>query len=317
MIIDFKTTIKVHDPFGMITIGRNWVSGSENYRYAFQGQESDDEVKGADNSINYKYRIQDPRLGRFFSVDPLAPKYPDYTPYSFSGNILINAVELEGLEPGILFNSEVEAAANFGLYYNDNSIRDNQEYGSTIYKTVDASGVTKYAYSIANIGTTGATVSCSPAPSGTTPVADIHSHAAYSFGMYLDNIFSGVKSTPKQNKAQTKYDVGDNNRTGLVGYLATPNGSLQKYDPSTGQISTVNNSNPSDSNDPSRKNSKSSNYETFIKLGNIEFNSNLARQSSKNQGVLIVKDVNTGKDYGVVRNANGSYNFYNGSNNKP
>ena len=43
--------------------------------------------------------MHDPRVGRFFAVDPLTPKYPWYTPYQFSGNRVIDMVELEGLEP--------------------------------------------------------------------------------------------------------------------------------------------------------------------------------------------------------------------------
>ncbi|PWH86022.1 RHS repeat-associated core domain-containing protein [Brumimicrobium oceani] len=73
--------------------------GLGSYRYGFQGQEMDDEVKGEGNSVNYKYRMHDPRVGRFFSVDPLASKYPFYSPYAFSGNRVLDAVELEGLEP--------------------------------------------------------------------------------------------------------------------------------------------------------------------------------------------------------------------------
>ncbi|RFC54967.1 hypothetical protein [Brumimicrobium aurantiacum] len=46
------------------------------YRYGFQGQGMDDEVKGKGNSVNYKHRMHDPRVGRFFAVDPLADKYP-------------------------------------------------------------------------------------------------------------------------------------------------------------------------------------------------------------------------------------------------
>lgn len=42
--------------------------------------------------------MHDPRIGRFFAVDPLAPDYPWNSPYAFSENIVINAVELEGLE---------------------------------------------------------------------------------------------------------------------------------------------------------------------------------------------------------------------------
>lgn len=58
-----------------------------------------DEIRGEGNSVNYKYRMHDPRIGRFFAVDPLAAKYPQWTPYSFSGNKVIHMVELEGLEP--------------------------------------------------------------------------------------------------------------------------------------------------------------------------------------------------------------------------
>jgi RHS repeat-associated protein len=71
---------------------------SSDYRYGFQGQEMDDEIKGEGNSVNYKYRMHDPRIGRFFAVDPLAPEYPHYTPYSFSGNKVIHKVEYEGKE---------------------------------------------------------------------------------------------------------------------------------------------------------------------------------------------------------------------------
>jgi hypothetical protein len=38
-------------------------------------------------------------VARFMSVDPLAPKYPWYTPYQFAGNTPIWATDLDGLEP--------------------------------------------------------------------------------------------------------------------------------------------------------------------------------------------------------------------------
>lgn len=83
-------------PYGMQMPERN---GSVNeYRYGFQGQELDNEVKGKGNSLNYKYRMHDPRLGRFFAVDPLAPDYPHNSPYAFSENRLLDGMELEGLE---------------------------------------------------------------------------------------------------------------------------------------------------------------------------------------------------------------------------
>ena len=74
------------------------VLGGENYRFGFQNQEMDDEIKGEGNSVNYKYRMHDPRLGRFFAVDPLVSQYPHNSPYAFSENRVIDCIELEGLE---------------------------------------------------------------------------------------------------------------------------------------------------------------------------------------------------------------------------
>jgi RHS repeat-associated protein len=68
------------------------------YRYGFQGQEMDNEIQGEGNSLNYKYRMHDPRVGRFFAVDPLEKSYPWNSPYAFSENRLIDGLELEGLE---------------------------------------------------------------------------------------------------------------------------------------------------------------------------------------------------------------------------
>jgi RHS repeat-associated protein len=70
------------------------------YRYGFQGQEKDDELKGEGNSMNYTFRMHDPRVGRFFAVDPLEPNYPWNSPYAFSENRVMDMVELEGLECG-------------------------------------------------------------------------------------------------------------------------------------------------------------------------------------------------------------------------
>ena len=87
---------------------------SSGYRFGFQGQEKDDEIKGAGNSLNYKYRMHDPRIGRFFAVDPLAPKYPHNSPYAFSENRLIDGIELEGLEV-VLIGKQSSAGALFSF----------------------------------------------------------------------------------------------------------------------------------------------------------------------------------------------------------
>jgi len=68
----------------------------EVYRFGFQRQESDPEY--LDGAIIFKYRIYDPRIGRFLSIDPLTSKYPYNSPYAFSENRIIDCIELEGLE---------------------------------------------------------------------------------------------------------------------------------------------------------------------------------------------------------------------------
>jgi len=83
----------------MVMPGRSFNAASaEEYRYGFQGQEVDNEIKGEGNSVNYKYRMHDPRIGRFFAVDPLTKSYPWYTPYQFAGNNSIKFIDLDGLE---------------------------------------------------------------------------------------------------------------------------------------------------------------------------------------------------------------------------
>lgn len=86
-----------YEAFGALLPGRNYSSGS--YRYLFQGQEHDDEINGSTGtSYSFEYRMHDPRIGRFLSIDPLAAKYPHNSPYAFSENRVIDGVELEGLE---------------------------------------------------------------------------------------------------------------------------------------------------------------------------------------------------------------------------
>ncbi len=82
-------------PFGMVMPGRQFQSAS-GYRYGFNGMEKDDEIKGSGNSLDFGARIYDPRLGRWMSLDPLAPKYPGMTPYNFVANNPVKFVDLDG-----------------------------------------------------------------------------------------------------------------------------------------------------------------------------------------------------------------------------
>ena len=69
-----------------------------NYRYHFNNKESDNEVIGEGNQVDYGFRVYDPRLGRFLSVDPITKDYPELTPYQFASNRPIDGVDIDGLE---------------------------------------------------------------------------------------------------------------------------------------------------------------------------------------------------------------------------
>ncbi len=92
-------------PFGMLIKERSYTSDS--YRFGFNSQEKDDEINGDGNSYAFEYRIHDPRLGRFLSVDPLYGVYPWNSTYSFAENKLGLGIEFEGLELS-LFEGQLE-----------------------------------------------------------------------------------------------------------------------------------------------------------------------------------------------------------------
>ena len=71
----------------------------DKYRYGYNGKIKDNEWAGVGNHYDYGARMQDPRTGRFISVDPLSKEYPWYTPYQFAGNSPIRFIDRDGLEP--------------------------------------------------------------------------------------------------------------------------------------------------------------------------------------------------------------------------
>ena len=79
---------------------------SKGYSYGFNGKEKDDEgLGGGGSTYDYGFRIYNPALGRFLSVDPLFESYPFFTPYQFSANTPISSIDLDGLEAVIVINS--------------------------------------------------------------------------------------------------------------------------------------------------------------------------------------------------------------------
>lgn len=78
--------------------GRKY-QASNRYRYGFNGKENDPETVGTGSGTqDYGFRIYNPALGRFLSVDPLSKEFPWYSPYHYAGNSPIVNIDLDGLE---------------------------------------------------------------------------------------------------------------------------------------------------------------------------------------------------------------------------
>ena len=82
-----------HYAFGLEMPGMVWKGGG--YRYGFNGKEQD-----ADFASNYDYgfRIYNPGVGRFLSVDPLAASFPWNSVYAFAEGSPVANIDLDGLE---------------------------------------------------------------------------------------------------------------------------------------------------------------------------------------------------------------------------
>jgi RHS repeat-associated protein len=231
------------------------------YRYGFNGKEQNVEIYASEGtSYDFGERMYDARLGKFLSIDPLTKKYPYFSPYLFAANNPIRFIDFMGMGPGDLFSSPNEAAIDWGMTYNDNSIKDNKEYGSTIFKVVTADGVVKYTYTIPNVSKSDEVVTPSKGDTKFKDrVATVHSHAAYDKS--LDHTKENVKeSQKKDNNNEFSYEDETNATNSIVRkpiYVATPSGELKKFDAKVhkpGESETISTELPSDDKSPNRAN---------------------------------------------------------------
>ena len=133
------------------------------YRYGFQLQEKDDEFKGKGNSLNFEFRIYDPRVGRFFRVDPLLNQYPHNSPYSFSENVVVNSIELEGLEKILAYCSKMVNGKYEQKLVSEYEIEGLQvDLRKNVFYNVNSDGAKDIAkityYSINSDGTNGSSI---------------------------------------------------------------------------------------------------------------------------------------------------------------
>lgn len=124
-LIQAKMPVFFSSPFGVTLSNRDFTS--EKYRYGFQGQERDDEAKGEGNSYDFGARIYDPRIGRWLSIDPLAGKFPDQSPYSFAYNNPIRYLDFKGESPIDALNKITKAAHKVMNNIWDASFKDDKE----------------------------------------------------------------------------------------------------------------------------------------------------------------------------------------------
>ncbi len=120
-------------PFGLRIDDRSM--NSADYRYGFQGQEEDQET----GFVNYKYRLHNPAIGRFFAVDPLTADYPWNSPYAFSENRVIDGIELEGLEV-VLIGKYRSASFIFSGFYENGIAINFDNLAVSAYSSVGYGG---------------------------------------------------------------------------------------------------------------------------------------------------------------------------------
>ena len=85
----------------------------------------------------FEYRMHDTRIGRFWSVDPLAGKFPWNSSYAFAENRVVDGRELEGLE--VVFSTEEFNSAGGIAQYGWNYVRGKG-------RAYDAFGITFFHY---------------------------------------------------------------------------------------------------------------------------------------------------------------------------
>jgi len=96
---------KTYYPFGMLQPGMYAENNDRRSRFGFNGMLRDDDVKGKlftpedegrGNSYSTHYRLYDPRVTRWFSIDPLVAQFPWTSPYTGMGNNPVSRIDPMG-----------------------------------------------------------------------------------------------------------------------------------------------------------------------------------------------------------------------------
>ena len=105
-------TCSDYSPFGVELDGRT-VSGG--YRFGFNGKEKTDEISGEGNSYDFGARMLDPKIGRWLSIDPMARKQPEQSPFKAFLNCPLVYIDPNGMdefERIVIYNSKGQIIAH-------------------------------------------------------------------------------------------------------------------------------------------------------------------------------------------------------------
>ena len=89
--------VQAQDYYAFGAAMEGWSFSISSYRFGFNGKGNDTDW-GPQLIQDYGFRLYNPALGRFLTVDPFSRKFPMLTPYQFASNTPIMAIDLDGLE---------------------------------------------------------------------------------------------------------------------------------------------------------------------------------------------------------------------------
>lgn len=134
-------------PFGltMAGISSKALTNTVQNKIKFQGQEFASKEFSDGSGVDmyeFKWRMHDPQIGRFWQIDPLADKYIYNSTYAFSENHVTSHRELEGLEKISIHSQSFIPYKTIGLLGEGGKYRgDNRGFGdagtSRISATID------------------------------------------------------------------------------------------------------------------------------------------------------------------------------------
>jgi len=211
-------TIKTCPSFGSVMDKRSYTAPNTDYKYGFNGKEQDKDhegMGGGGSTYDYGFRIYNPNLGRFLSVDPLTASFPLLTPYQFASNTPISAIDLDGLEAKIaIYGAGIKRAA-------DGTIKEKShenQFKSEADKDVKAKNATE---SIAvHTGTKLVeTLVEKSSTDGSIEYLSIASHAG-SMGIILDNGQYGLEVVGHPNTANWVNSQGETYNSTTISDIA-------------------------------------------------------------------------------------------------